>query len=32
MGLYVERGLPVEELCLYEKRDIFRNLVAEIFL
>ena len=31
MGLYVERGLCVEDLCA-EKYDIFVSLVAEMFL
>ena len=31
MGLYVKRGLPVENLFT-EKDDIFVSLVAEIFL
>ena len=30
MGLHVERGLSVEDLCA-EKNDIFEILVAEIF-
>ena len=30
MGLYVERGLSVEDLYM-EKYDIFKSLVAEIF-